>query len=162
MSEDGVPDLKFSFFHPEVIIPCHPLLLGFNSDSRDLPPLLDRISLRGQEGSVSFLVKIFISKRGNSNFRGDHRFGAVSHGERSFSGGCSGCGAITPKDQRQLRGPSSLERVEASFQGNFNDLVDGLDLAITLPMVRCREVLVDAELITEVPDSLIIELESIV
>ena len=71
-------------------------------------------------------------------------------------------GAITPKDYGQLRGPSSFECVEASLQGHLDNLVDGLDLAITLRMVRSGEVFVDAEFVAKVRHYLIVELKGIV
>ena len=49
LSEDGIPDLKLSLSYFGVIMPRYLLLLGLHSDSRDFSPLLDNISLRGQE-----------------------------------------------------------------------------------------------------------------
>ena len=69
---------------------------------------------------------------------------------------------ISPKNYKQLRDPSSFEGVEAYLQGQLNNLVYGLDLAIALRMVWSGEVFVDAKLITKVPHCLIIELKSIV
>ena len=60
------------------------------------------------------------------------------------------------------KGSSAAHRplsVETSLQGNFDDFVHGLDLAITLRMVWCWEILIDAELIKKVPHHLIIELK---
>ena len=53
---------------------------------------------------------------------------------------------ISPKNYKQLRDPSSFEGVEAYLQGQLNNLVYGLDLAIALRMVMSGEVLVNARL----------------
>ena len=72
------------------------------------------------------------------------------------------CGAITPEDEGQLRGPCSFECVESPLQSGLDDLVDGLDLAIALRVVWCGEVFIDIELVTEVPYNLVIELKGVV
>ena len=121
-----------SFFHLGVIISRHTLLLGFRLDPRNFSMFLDHVFLRGQEWGIGLFVKIFVSERRDFHVRGYHCLAAICHGERSFPSGCSGGGAITPKDYTQLRGPSSFECVEASLQGPFDDLVDSLNLAIAL------------------------------
>ena len=121
------------------------------------------ISLSAAKSEMfSLFVEIFVSERRDFHLRGYHRLVAICHGEGSFPSGRSTCGAITPKDYRQLCGPSSFECVEASLQGHLDNLIDSLDLAIALGMVWSGEVFVDAELITKIPFYLIVELKGIV
>ena len=162
LSEDSVPNFELSFLYLGVIIPRHTLLLGLHPYPCDFSPFHDHVSLRGKERIVDRFIEIFVSERGDFDFRRNHRLCAIRHGEWGFSGGGPGSGAITPEDQGQLRCPSSFEGIESSFQSGLDDLVDGFDLAIALRVVRCGEIFIDAELVAQVSYSLVVELKGVV